>query len=70
MRVIGDLTLLGVTKPIAVDVAVERKDAGGRRRIAFRAETKIDRLAFGMNSGYPLVSREVDLKISSAAEAI
>jgi polyisoprenoid-binding protein YceI len=59
-----------VTKPIAVEVDVEREEAGGRPRLAFRAETKIDRLEFGMNSGYPLVSREVDLKISSAAEAI
>ncbi len=70
VRVSGDLTLIGVTKPIAVDVAVERGEAGGRQRLTFRAETKIDRLAFGMNSGFPLVSREVDLKISSEAEAI
>jgi polyisoprenoid-binding protein YceI len=70
VRVTGDLSLLGVTKPIAVEVAVEREEAGGRPRLAFRAETKIDRLAFGMNSGYPLVSREVDLTIASAAEAI
>ncbi len=70
VRVSGALTLIGVTKPIAVDVAVERGEAGGRRRLAFHAETKIDRLAFGMNSGYPLVSREVDLKISSEAEEI
>ena len=70
MRVTGDLTLLGVTKPIVVEVAVQREEASGRPRLAFRAETKIDRLEFGMNSGYPLVSREVDLKIVSAAEAI
>lgn len=70
VRVAGNLTLLGVTKPIAVEVAVQREQAGGRPRLAFRAETKIDRLAFGMSSGYPLVSREVDLTIASAAEAI
>jgi len=70
VRVSGDLTLLGVTKPIAVDVAVLRAASAGRERLEFHAETRIDRLAFGMNSGYPLVSREVDLKISSAAEAI
>ena len=56
--------------PIAVDVAVLRAASAGRERLEFHAETRIDRLAFGMNSGYPLVSREVDLKISSAAEAI
>jgi polyisoprenoid-binding protein YceI len=70
VRVSGELTLLGVTKPIKVDVAVLRAGSGGRQRLEFHAETRIDRLAFGMNSGYPLVSREVDLKISSAAEEI
>ena len=70
VRVSGDLTLLGVTKPISVDVAVLRAASGDRERLEFHAETRIDRLAFGMNSGYPLVSREVDLKISSAAETI
>jgi polyisoprenoid-binding protein YceI len=48
-----------------VDVAVERE--GGRGRLAFLAKTNIDRLAFGMNSGFPLVSRDVGLVISSAA---
>ena len=70
VRVSGELTLLGVTKPLDVDVAVERTGAGGRQSLSFRAETRIDRLAFGMNSGFPLVSREVDLRIFSAAEAI
>lgn len=70
VRVSGNLTLIGVTKPIAVDVAVERAGSAGRQRLEFHAETKIDRLEFGMNSGYPLVSREVNLKISSVAEEI
>ena len=65
VRVIGELTLLGVTRPLSVDVAVEREGGGGR--LAFLAKTNIDRLAFGMNSGFPLVSRDVELVISSAA---
>ena len=65
VRVIGELTLLGVTRPLSVDVAVEREGGGGR--LAFLAKTNIDRLAFGMNSGFPLVSRDVGLVISSAA---
>ena len=65
VRVTGKLTLLGVTRPLGVDVAVERE--GGRGRLAFLAKTNIDRLAFGMNSGFPLVSRDVELVISSAA---
>jgi polyisoprenoid-binding protein YceI len=67
VRVSGELTLLGVTKPLSVDVTVAREDAGGRPRLAFHAETRIDRLEFGMNSGFPLVSRDVELTISSEA---
>ena len=65
----GDLTLLGVTKPLSVDVAVTR-EPGGKNRLDFQAQTRIDRLEFGMNSGYPLVSRDVELKISSAASEL
>ncbi|RBP09274.1 polyisoprenoid-binding protein YceI [Roseiarcus fermentans] len=66
VRVSGELTLLGVTRPLTVDVAVERP-AGAAQTLAFSARTHIDRLAFGMNSGFPLVSRDVDLTITSAA---
>ncbi|HEY1780751.1 MAG TPA: YceI family protein [Roseiarcus sp.] len=65
VRVSGELTLLGVTRPLSVDVAVERE--GGAQKLAFQAKTNIDRLDFGMNSGFPLVSRDVQLLISSAA---
>jgi polyisoprenoid-binding protein YceI len=67
VRVSGDLTMLGVTKPLSVDVAVMRAAGSGKQRLDFQAETKIDRLEFGMNSGYPLVSRDVQLLISSEA---
>jgi polyisoprenoid-binding protein YceI len=67
VRVTGDLTLLGVTRPLSVDVAVQRDAGDGGGRLAFVAKTSIDRLAFGMNSGFPLVSREVELAISSEA---
>lgn len=68
VRVSGELTLLGVTKPLSVDVTVTPLSAG--RRFAFHADAEIDRLAFGMNSGFPLVSREVELRISSEAAAL
>ena len=67
MRVSGDLTMLGVTKPLSVNVAVRRESYGGAARLAFQAKTNIDRLNFGMNSGFPLVSRDVELVISSEA---
>jgi polyisoprenoid-binding protein YceI len=60
-----------VTKPLNVDVTMQREANGGRSdRLALLAKTSIDRLAFGMNSGFPLVSREVELVISSAAVAL
>jgi polyisoprenoid-binding protein YceI len=66
VRVSGDLTLLGVTKPLTVDVNVERP--GGRKGpLEFSAKTRINRLEFGMNSGFPLVARDVDLTITSEA---
>ena len=60
----GDLTLLGVTQPLEVDVAVQRVGGG---RLAFVARAHIDRLAFGMNSGFPIISRDIDLTVSSEA---
>ena len=70
VRVSGDLTLLGVTRPLSVDVAVVRDNGRGQERLDFQAETHIDRLAFGMSSGYPLVSRDVQLTISSQADEL
>ena len=54
----GDLTLLGVTRPLTVEVEVKRL---GGARLAFVAHAHIDRLAYGMNSGFPIISRDVDL---------
>ena len=65
VRVSGDLTLLGVTKPLTVNVAVRREN--GPTRLGFLAKTSINRLDFGMTSGFPLVSRDVELVISSEA---
>jgi len=60
----GDLTLLGVTRPLTVEVMVKRL---GGARLAFVARAHIDRLAYGMNSGFPIISRDVDLTVSSEA---
>jgi polyisoprenoid-binding protein YceI len=67
VRVTGDLTLLGVTHPLSVDVEVQHRVEGADTRLGFLAKATIDRLEFGMNSGYPVISREVDLVISSEA---
>jgi polyisoprenoid-binding protein YceI len=62
----GDLTLLGVTRPLTVEVEVKRL---GGARLAFVAHARVDRLAYGMNSGFPIISRDVDLTVSSEALA-
>jgi polyisoprenoid-binding protein YceI len=67
VRITGDLTLLGVTHSLGGDVDVERRAEGSRARLGFTAKAKIDRLEFGMNSGFPVISRDVDLVISSEA---
>jgi polyisoprenoid-binding protein YceI len=68
VQVSGELTLLGVTKPLTVDVDVTRRPGGGS--LSFQANAEIDRLAFGMNSGFPLVSRDVELHIASEASEL
>ena len=60
----GDLTLLGVTHPLTVEVEVKRL---GGARLSFVAHAHIDRLAYVMNSGFPIISRDVDLTVSSEA---
>lgn len=67
VRVSGELTLLGVTRPLTVDVVVRRETGAGAERFSFQAKTSINRLEFGMNSGFPLVSNAVELVISSEA---
>ena len=68
IRVDGDLTLLGVTRPLSVEVTVARDPRGAHGRLGFEAHARINRLEFGMNAGFPVVSGEIDLDI--AAEAL
>lgn len=66
-RVSGDLTLRGVTRPFTVDVAVE--SVGEHRVLRFRATGTVHRLEFGMKAGFPVISNDVDLIISTEADA-
>jgi polyisoprenoid-binding protein YceI len=68
-RVTGDLTMLGVTRPISLDVEVARKLAGTNQRVGFKATGVINRLDFGMNSGYPLISDAIHLTVTTEASA-
>jgi polyisoprenoid-binding protein YceI len=64
-HVTGNLTLLGVTKPINLDVEVDRKLAGTGQRVGFKATGAIDRRDFGMNTGYPVISETVHLIVTT-----
>ena len=64
-RVTGDLTMLSVTRPISLDVEFARMPAN--QRIGFKATGVINRLDFGMNAGYPLISDAIHLTVTTAA---
>ena len=68
-QVTGDLTMLGVTRPISLDVEVARELAGPNQRVGFKATGVINRLDFGMNSGYPLISDAIHLTVTTEASA-
>lgn len=67
-RVTGDLTLHGVTKPVTLEVTLNKigknpfsnKDTAG-----FSARGKIYRSQFGMTYGLPMIGDEVDLIIEA-----
>jgi polyisoprenoid-binding protein YceI len=66
-RVSGDLTLRGVTHPFTVDVEIERPGEQNKGRLNFRATGIVHRLEFGMNAGFPAISNDVDLIITTQA---
>ncbi|MGC2224036.1 MAG: YceI family protein [Methylocella sp.] len=68
-RVTGDLTMLGVTRPISLDVEVARRLAATNQRLGFKATGTINRLDFGMNSGYPLIGDAIHLTVTTEGSA-
>ncbi len=72
LKVTGDLTIRGVTKPVVLDVEGPTpavKDPGGNLRVGGLATTKINRKDFGLTWNKPLeaggvlVGDEVDITI-------
>jgi polyisoprenoid-binding protein YceI len=70
-RVIGDLTIHGVTREVTLDATYEGagRDPWGGDRLSFSASTKIDRREFGLvwntalESGGVLVSNDIKIQI-------
>jgi polyisoprenoid-binding protein YceI len=75
-RLVGDLTIRGITREVALDVSYEGRvtDSSGNERAGFSARTKIDRTDFGLiwnqalEAGGALVGDEV--RISADVELV
>ena len=74
-RVVGDLTIRGVTREVELDATFEGqgKDPWGGERVSFSATTKIDRRDFGLTwnaaleTGGVLVSNDVRIALEVQA---
>jgi polyisoprenoid-binding protein YceI len=75
-KVVGDLTIRGVTRPVTLDVTNEGagKDPWGGDRVAFSATTKLDRRDFGLTWNQAIEAGGVlvgnDVKISVDVQAV
>jgi polyisoprenoid-binding protein YceI len=75
LRVVGDLTIRGVTREVVLEASYEGsgRDPWGGERVSFSASTKIDRREFGLTwnaaleTGGVLVSNEIRIHIEVQA---
>ena len=73
-KLIGDLTIRGVTREVALDATFEgrAKDPWGNSRLGYTAKGKINRTDFGLNwnqaleAGGVLVSEEVKISVEAS----
>ncbi|NBX66650.1 MAG: polyisoprenoid-binding protein [Proteobacteria bacterium] len=71
-RLIGDLTLLGQTKPVTLDVTLNKcgeHPMNNKPTCGFSATGKLKRSDWGMTKGIPMVSDEIQLRIEVEASA-
>lgn len=64
--IMGDLTLLGVTKPVTLDVKHNKSAQhpfGNRYVSGFSATATLDRTEWGMDYAVPAVGKDVELRI-------
>jgi len=68
LKVTGDLTIKDVTKPVVLDVTLnKREDKDGRSKIGFDAIGTVKRTEFGLGMAAPAVSDDVTLRITTEA---
>lgn len=72
LRVTGDLTVRGITRPVVLDVTLNGEGPHPmtkRPAIGFDATTSVLRSNFGLGYGVPSVSDKVDIRITTEAMA-
>lgn len=70
-KMTGDLTLNGVTKPVTLDVTLNKQGEHPmmkKKAVGFSATTQIKRSEFGISYGIPNIPDEVDLEIQAEAQ--
>ncbi|MBN9080897.1 MAG: hypothetical protein BGP04_21720 [Rhizobiales bacterium 62-17] len=67
VRFDGNLTLRGVTRPLSVVATISPDDRPGQAR--FTARGRINRLEFGIDKGYPLITAMVDFVLTTQPPA-
>lgn len=71
-KLTGDLTILGVTKPVTMDVTFNHKGEhpyAKKQAVGFSATTTIKRSEWGINYGIPHIPDDVPLQIEAEAIA-
>jgi polyisoprenoid-binding protein YceI len=66
-RVTGNLTMLGVSKPMTLTVSVESDPSAKGRAVAFVAKGTIVRWDFGMKFGIPLIDDALEITVKTRA---
>ena len=71
LKVTGDLTIKDITRPVVLDVTLNKAGEGnnGGAKIGFDATATIKRTDYGMGMAVPMVSDEVTLRITTEANA-
>jgi polyisoprenoid-binding protein YceI len=66
-RVTGNLIMLGVSKPIGLDVRVDADSAARTRAVGFVATGTIKRSDYGMIFGIPLIDDSLEITVKTRA---
>lgn len=69
LKVTGDLTIRDVTRPVVLDVTLNKAGQGrnGEPKVGFNATTTIKRAQFGVAKFIPNVSDDIELRITTEA---